>query len=161
MTSALQWPGHRMLALLDRWYLAVVFLQACWHKLLHPASFAVDVATYGILPLALVNPVAIILPWVELAAGIMLLTGWRARAGALLVAAMMLIFIAALGWALATGLDIGCGCFAAQGLEEDPISGWTLLRDLGWLAAAIYVFLVDAWPIGLDSWTKRRAERDA
>lgn len=155
MSPWLNWPGHAVLGLALRWYLGLVFVTACWHKLLHPASFAMDVATYGILPLALVNPTAIILPWVELAAGIMLIIGYRARVGALLAAAMMLVFVAALGVALARGLDISCGCFASQGLADDPISGWTMWRDLGWLAAALYVFLLDRRPLGLDAWKVR------
>ena len=154
--NLINWRGHAFLALFVRWYLGLVFLTACWHKLLHPASFALDVATYGILPLALVNPTAIVLPWVELVAGIMLCIGYRARAGALLVVAMMLVFIAALVLALVRGQDISCGCFASQGLEEDPISGWTVLRDLAWLAAALYVFIFDRHPLGLDAWLARR-----
>ena len=158
MMNLINWRGHPLLALFLRWYLGLVFLNACWHKLLHPASFALDVATYGILPLALVNPTAIILPWVELAAGIMLLIGYRARAGTLLVIVMMLVFIAALVLPLAQGLEISCGCFASQGLEEDPISGWTVLRDLAWLTAALYVFTFDRRPLGLDAWLTRRRD---
>jgi len=161
MGSFLAWRGHALLALPARWYLGAVFLGACAHKLLHPAAFALDVATYGLLPLALVNPVALLLPWVELAAGLQLGLGLRARAGALLAAAMMVAFIAALLWALAQGLHIPCGCFASQGLAEDPISGWTLLRDLGWLALAVYVFLLDRCPLGVDAWRARRSPAHA
>ena len=82
--------------------------------------------------------------------------GFRARAGALLVTAMMLVFIAALVLALNRNLEISCGCFASQGLENDPISGWTALRDLAWLAAALYVFIFDRHPLGLDAWLERR-----
>ena len=156
MMNLIDWRGHAFPALLLRGYLGLVFLNACWHKLLHPASFALDVATYGILPLVLVNLTAIILPWVELVAGIMLCIGCHARAGALLVVAMMLVFIAALMLALAQGLDISCGCFASRGLEDDPISGWTVLRDLAWLTAGLYVFIFDRHPLGLDAWLARR-----
>lgn len=152
MTAILEWMGHRWIGLLARVYLALVFLVACWHKIRHPDAFAVDVATYQILPLALVNLVAITLPWVELGAGVMLLVGFRARAGALMVTGMMLVFLAALIVALARGLDMSCGCFASQGAAEDPISYRTVLRDLGWLALAVYVLLLDRQPLGLDSW---------
>ena len=156
MRALAEWRWHPRLALVARLYLGYVFLAACWHKLLHPAAFALDVATYGILPLGLVNLTALVLPWVELAAAAMLIAGWRARAGALLAAAMMVVFIAALAAALAQGLDIACGCFASQGLEEDPISGRTVLRDLGWLATALYVWLYDRRPLGVDAWLERR-----
>jgi len=152
----LAWRGHPWLALPARLYLAAVFLLACWHKLVHPGSFAMDIATYQILPLALVNPMAIALPWVELVAGLMLLVGLRARAGALLVAGMMLMFTVAIALALWKGLDMSCGCFASQGAVDDPISGLTILRDLGWLALAVYVFVFDHTPLGLDGWLRRR-----
>ncbi len=150
------WPGHSYLALAARLYLAYVFLAACWFKILDPASFAVDVATYQFLPLALVNLFAIVLPFVELAAGVQLLIGFRVRAAALLVAGMMAMFMVALGFALAKGLDLSCGCFASAGANEDPISVFTVLRDAGWLALALYVLVFDRRPLGLDRFWPRR-----
>lgn len=156
MTAFLNWNGHRWLGLAARLYLAWVFLLACWHKILHPEMFALDVATYQILPLWAVNATAIVLPWVELGAGLMLVAGFKARAGAVLVSGMMVVFIVALGIALANGLDMSCGCFASQGAEEDPISYMTVLRDLGWLALGLYVVFLDRVPLGLDSWMEKR-----
>ena len=145
----LAWRGHAILGLLARLYLGGLFVYAAWHKLLHPATFALDVATYQILPLALINLAALILPWVEVVAGAMLVTGFRTRAAALLIAGMMVVFMAALASALGRGLDMSCGCFAAQG-SADPISGWTMLRDASWLALALYVLIFDRRPLGAD-----------
>lgn len=152
MTGArvLDWKGHAFLALPIRIYLAAIFLLACVHKIADPHAFAIDVATYQILPLGLVNLVALVLPWVELVAALMLLLGVRVRAGALLVAAMMAVFLAALTIALSKGLQMSCGCFASQGAAEDPISYKTVLRDLAWLALAAYVLVFDARPLGLE-----------
>jgi len=151
------WKGHAPLALAARVYLAAIFLIACWHKILDPHAFAIDVATYQILPLWAVNPVALVLPWVELAAGLMLLLGLRVRAGALLVAGMMAVFLAALSIALAQGLQMSCGCFASQGAAEDPISWKTLVRDLSWLALAGYVVVFDARPLGIERLRRARS----
>jgi putative oxidoreductase len=151
------WPGHRWLALAARVYLGVVFLMACWHKILSPEVFAVDVATYQFLPLALVNLFALVLPWVELLAGVMLVIGLRTRAGASLVVLMMIAFMVGLFHALALGLDMSCGCFASSAATgEDAISGWTLLRDAGWLALGVYVLVFDRRPMGLDGWLVTR-----
>jgi putative oxidoreductase len=144
------WPYHDWLALPIRWYLAWVFIYACWHKIAFPAQFALDVATYDILPLFLVNPMAIVLPYVELAAGILLVLGWRTRGAALMVTGMMVMFVVAIAIALARGLDMSCGCFASQSLEEDPISRFTVLRDLGWMSLGLYVAVFDRRPLGLD-----------
>ena len=160
MKSLLDWRGHAVLALAARLYLGTIFVLACWHKLAEPGAFAIDIATYQILPLALVNPMAIVLPWTELAAGVMLLVGFRARAAALLVAGMMTMFSVAIGVAVAKGLDMSCGCFASQGTAEDPISWRTIVRDVGWLVLALYVLLLDRRPLGVNwLWARRSKER--
>ncbi len=153
--SLLDWKGHRLLALPARLYLGAVFLLACWHKLVDPQAFAIDVATYQILPLSLVNLTALCLPPIELAAGLMLVSGVRSRAGALLAAGMMVVFLAALSLAMAKGLELSCGCFASTGAAEDPISYKTLLRDGAWLVLAIYVVIFDRRPLGLESLLRR------
>jgi putative oxidoreductase len=146
----LDWRGHAVLALAARLYLGAIFLLACWHKLVEPEAFAIDIATYQILPLAVINPMAIVLPWVELVAGIMLIVGFRTRAAALLVGGMMAVFLAAISIALAKGLNMSCGCFASQGAAEDPISWRTIVRDSGWLLLALFVLFLDRRPLGLD-----------
>ncbi|MBN1336702.1 MAG: DoxX family membrane protein [Deltaproteobacteria bacterium] len=155
MSRFLDWNGHGWIALGLRLYLGVVFLLACWHKILHPASFALDVATYQILPLELVNLQALVLPWVELFVALMLVLGLRTRAAVLLVNAMMVMFMVALAIALARGLDMGCGCFASEG-GDDPITWRTLVRDGTWLAMGLYVQWLDRRPLGLDRLLTRR-----
>ncbi len=145
------------LAVPARWYLGVLFVGACLHKIAEPTSFALDIATYGILPLAAVNAVAIVLPWTELLAGAMLLLGWRAKPASLLVAAMMLVFLTALLVALGQGLDMSCGCFASQGADDDPISRATVLRDLAWLGLALFVLAFDRGLVGVDALRLRRS----
>ncbi len=71
--SFIDWRGHAWLALAARLYLGGIFLFAAAHKVWDPAGFALDVATYDILPLELVNLQAIILPWVEVVAALLLL----------------------------------------------------------------------------------------
>ncbi|RLE36091.1 MAG: DoxX family protein [Acidobacteria bacterium] len=146
------------LAVPARWYLAGVFVGACLHKIADPRSFALDIATYDILPLALINLIAITLPWIELGTGGMLFAGWRVRTASFLVAVMMAVFMLALLIALTRGLDMSCGCFASQGAEEeDPISSLTVLRDLVWFGLALFVFAFDRGRLGLDRWLQRRS----
>ncbi len=146
------------LAVPARWYLGLLFVGACLHKIADPQSFALDIATYDILPLVLINLAAITLPWIELAAGAMLLAGWRVRAGSLLIAGMMAVFLGALVIALARGLDMSCGCFASQGAEEDPISYLNILRDLWWLGLALFVLMFDRGLVGIDHRSQGRSE---
>jgi uncharacterized membrane protein YphA (DoxX/SURF4 family) len=144
------------LAVPARWYLGALFVGASLHKIAEPGAFALDIATYDLLPLGLVNLAAIVLPWVELVAGALLLVGFRVRPAALLVTGMMAVFLAALVIALARGLDMSCGCFASQGAEEDPISRLTVLRDLAWLGLSLLVVIGDRGLVGVDGWLARR-----
>lgn len=154
------WRGHQGLGLIARLYLGLVFVTACWHKILSPEIFALDVATYQLLPLAAVNGFALALPWIELLAGVMLILGFRARAAALLVVLMMLSFILALLWALYLGLDMACGCFASQAAAtDDPISWHTLVRDGFWLTLGLYVLTLDREPWGLDRVLPSKADK--
>ena len=159
MTRLLRWPGHAWISLPVRLYLAWVFILACLHKIADPYQFAIDVATYQFLPLWAINAMAIVLPWTELFVGVLLVVGWKVRPAALLVAGMMVMFMVALAWALAHDLQMSCGCFASQAMEEDAISGKTVLRDTGWLLLACYVVLLDARPLGVDRWLAARARR--
>jgi len=155
MKGLLCWPGHAWLALPARLYLGYVFILACAHKIADPGAFALDVATYQLLPLSLVNITALVLPWIELLAGNMIVIGFRTRAAALLIAGMMVVFMVALAWALHLDLDMSCGCFASSS-DADPISGMTMLRDGGWLALALYVLIFDRGTgPSLDGWLKR------
>ena len=138
------------LAVPVRWYLGVLFVGACVHKIAEPASFALDIATYDILSLAAINLMAIGLPWIELIAGVMLIVGWRVRGSSLVITGMMLVFLVALCIALTRGLDMSCGCFASQGAEDDPISRMTVLRDLVWMGLCIFVLAFDRGLVGLD-----------
>lgn len=161
MRRLVLWRGHAWLALPARLYLAWVFIYACIHKIAHPGTFALDIATYDVLPLELVNPLAITLPWVELGAGVLLVLGWRSRGAALAVVGMMVMFMVAIAMALAAGLDMSCGCFASQAMEDDPIGGWTLVRDSAWLLLGLYVFVFDRRPLGLDGWLAKRRRNHA
>jgi putative oxidoreductase len=143
--------GSQWLLLAARVYLGLVFVFASWHKIMAPGTFALDVATYQFLPLWATNGFALVLPWVELLAGVMLILGLRARAAALLALCMMVSFIVALIWALYLGLDMACGCFASQAATtDDPISWYTMVRDLIWFLMALYVVTLDRAPLGLD-----------
>lgn len=149
---------HCWIALPLRGYLGIIFIWASLHKIVDPASFALDIATYEILPLALINPMAIVLPWVELIAGLGLVLGLATRACALLISGMMTLFLIAVIIAFVKGIETSCGCFASASLKEDPISAMTILRDSLWLAMAIYLTAFDRCPLTLAAiWRRRKA----
>lgn len=149
---------HPWLALALRLYLGGLFVYASMYKISHPAVFAETIAAYQMVPHMLVNPMAAVLPWLELACGLLLIAGVRSKAACVLIMAMLVMFIVALVWVLVMDIPIGCGCFTGQ---EDEAGIMTVLRDLAWLAMAAHVYRYDS-AVQLERrflWTIERAAR--
>lgn len=129
-----------VLAVGCRWLLALVFLAAALPKLFTMETFAANVGAYGIVPDAMVTPVAITIVLLEIVAGVGLLLK---RQGALwLSSALMLIFIGVLSYGIWLGLDINCGCFnSTDGQMGGSSSLWTaLVRDIVLMVPLTYLF---------------------
>jgi uncharacterized membrane protein YphA (DoxX/SURF4 family) len=94
-----------------RFLLGAVFLLSGALKLADPKAFAQAVEGYGIVPggLALVA-VALTIPALEIAAGAGVL--FDRRPGYRLMAALLVLFLAVLGFGIAQGLDVECGCLS-------------------------------------------------
>lgn len=123
-----------------RWTLGVVFIYAGTIKLLAPASFAVLLEAYGIIPDPLILLVAVVLPALEVAAGAGLLFDLRGSLS--FITGLLVLFSVITSYGIAMGLDVECGCFGPQDPEADAFHGLktTLLRDLVMLAAALSLF---------------------
>lgn len=137
-----------------RFYLALVFVTAGWGKIAAPHDFALSVATYQILPLALVNAFSIVVPWMEVLAGALLFFGFWTKPSSLVIFGLLSMFTTALIIALAKGLDIDCGCFASADAAEE-IGYATLVRDLIWLFIAIFLLLCDTGRFAVDGLLRR------
>lgn len=157
-------PAHGWIGLVARLWLGAVFLAAAWFKILHPATFALSVATYQILPLHYINAMAVLLPWLELNAGLALVLGLWTRPAALCVAGMTVLFLGALIVAIRGQIQMtSCGCFAPEAEAAMKTIGWGYVyRDMGYLGAALYVALLDDGRVGaaglIRRWRQRREE---
>ena len=130
----------RWRVLAARLILSGIFIYASLDKISHPAAFAKDVYNYQILPDALINLTALVLPWLELFLGLCLLAGIWLPGAVLTVNGLMVVFLAALVFNLARGLDINCGCFSTGSEAPAMSAGWYLLRDAGFLAVGIFLY---------------------
>jgi len=127
---------YRFFYHLTRLVLGAVFIYASLDKIFNPGAFAQTVFNYQVLPGALVNLTALILPWLELILGAgLLLNRWMQGASSL-AAVLMTVFIGLILFNLARGLDISCGCFSTS-LEKGPMDMMTLFRDILFLIVAI------------------------
>lgn len=156
-------PAHAVLGIPCRIWVGLVFLAAAWHKILEPGSFAFSIAAYQILPLPYINGLAITLPWLELVAALTLIAGLWTRASALCMAGMNVMFIAALVMAIRSQVEMtSCGCFATDAEAAMKTIGWDYVyRDIGYLAASLYVALFDGGRIGLDGLLAARRRKHA
>ena len=130
--------------------LGVVFVAAAIPKIADPPAFAHMIYNYRLLPGSLINATALLMPWLELLAGLALILGvWR-REAAVVVGVMLVVFLVAIGVNLARGHAVDCGCFdvrSAGKSREELLSEMrmVLLRDVGLLLLAAQV-LVAAGP---------------
>jgi putative oxidoreductase len=125
--------------LVARILLALVFLTAGFAKLYSPVDFSDVLASYRILPLALISFVAVSLPLFEILCGLAVLTGFYGRAGALGMVLMLAVFLLAAFSAMLRGLSVNCGCFGDMSWLESN-TRLALLRDftLFFLSAFLY-----------------------
>ena len=119
--------------------LGLIFLFACYDKILHPGEFAEVVYNYRLLPDSLVNVAATLLPWVELALGLCLMFNVWIPGAVVLGNLLLLAFFSALVFNLARGLDVSCGCFSTAPGEE-AIGYFTVIRDMSFLLVSGYLF---------------------
>lgn len=119
-----------------------VFVYAGAVKAWDPAAFLLDIRSFELLPDPWAAWLAMSLPWLEIFAGLAVMTGLLRAGGLLLLNACLLGFLAAILIAWARGLDIRCGCFGSGGSSE-------------------YVELVvrDLALLGLGLWLARRQKR--
>ena len=118
MNAVLNWLAVPAVSRITRITIGLVFVIAALGKIGDVAWFAQQVHNYRIAPGWAENAVAIMLPWIELLAGLALVLGIRARAGGVIVLALMIFFTLAVAAAWARGLDFRCGCFGKIGASS-------------------------------------------
>ena len=123
--------------LLARVPLVVVFLAAGLGKLADPIGSREAMIAFGV-PSRLVRPAALFLPFLEIAVAIALLFVGGVRWGALGALALLVLFIAGIGYNLALGRRPNCHCFGQ--MHSAPIGSGTLVRNI--VLAAVATFIV-------------------
>ena len=130
--------AHPWLTIRVQIALGLFFVIAALPKIVDPPSFAHMIYNYRIVPPALLNFMALVMPWIELLSGLALILGiWRGTARTI-IGAMLLTFIIAISINLAVGNAIDCGCFdvsSAGKTREERLADMKLVifRDLGML----------------------------
>jgi uncharacterized membrane protein YphA (DoxX/SURF4 family) len=128
--------------------LGAVFLYAAFPKIREPREFTRIVYHYRLvgpnhtLSPAVANVFSVTLPWVEAAVGLALVVGLWRREAALVTAALLVMFMGAVGWAMAQGIDVeNCGCFSVSAAAgAGRAAGWKLIAgDAAMLIVAVWL----------------------
>jgi uncharacterized membrane protein YphA (DoxX/SURF4 family) len=126
--------------------MAAVFIAAALPKIRDPDLFAAAIFNYKMLPPWGVNTLALVLPWLELAIGVLLALGVWVRASAAWMVVLMIAFMTAFVSATARGLDIACGCFEVAEGAKPTSPWWVVLRDSAMLGAAVVLWRFGGGP---------------
>ena len=139
--SILNWLQSDWLTVRVQIALGAIFVAAALPKIADPPAFAHMIYNYKVLPGPLINISSLMLPWLEIIAGLALILGvWRTAARNI-IAAMLVVFIVAITFNLLRDNAIDCGCFdvsAAGKTHEERLHDMrmVILRDIGMLLMA-------------------------
>lgn len=102
-----------------------------------------------------VTVVGTVQPFLEIAVGLMLITGLFTRVNAALGTLAMIIFIAGIIWAWSQGLQIDCGCFTiggelAEGEETKYVQD--IIRDLIFGICGLWSWIRPTSVLAIDNW---------
>lgn len=100
---------------------------------LRAGRFVADLEAYRLVPPALVGPLAAVLPWVEVVAGLVLCSGVDTTPSLWVVDGLLTLFSVAMVVNLARGRRVSCGC---QGTSR-PISWPLVARNLALIGLTV------------------------
>ena len=140
------------LTLLSRLILGGVLLVAGGLKVGTPQKSAMSVRAYEVLPIDIANFFGYVLPWFEVAVGLLLIAGAAVKICAVMGGVTMFIFIIAISQAWARGLSIDCGCFGGGGAIDPSETKYLseIIRDIAFLALAVFLYRFPKGRFGLD-----------
>lgn len=133
--DSLVWGGRALLA--------AVFATAGISKLMDRAGSQKSLVDFGVPP-SLTRPLAWALPIAELVGAALVMPAATARGAALLLLALLLLFIAGIGVNLARGRTPECHCFGQ--LHSAPVGWQTLVRNTVLAAMAVLVISYQPQP---------------
>lgn len=113
------------------------FLYASMSKIPYPAQFAEATANYRLVPYWLINPVAVVLPWIEFVCGLFMVIGFTSRASTVLIGLLLVVFNVMVLINMYRGAPISCGCYDTVG---EPIGWRKIIENMVLLIFTIHVY---------------------
>jgi len=107
---------------------------------MHPLAFAQVIHHYRLTPPDLINFFAVILPWMELLAGLLLIIGYRVKGSSLLISGLLIFFGALLTITAIRGINVACGCFSTSTAVKSNLV-LRIIEDIGMLLLGLHILL--------------------
>lgn len=139
---------NQYVLLILRLVVGYIFISYGVGKISNPEKFAGEIANYSLLPEVFLNLFALILPWVEVIVGVLISLGVRVKASSLVSSSLMFMFILAVIWAMAMGLDINCGCSTTN---PQKVGLPKLIENLLLFLASIVLFIFPSTRFSFDN----------
>lgn len=138
---------NQKVLLLFRIVIGIIFILAGIEKIANPEGFAISIENYKVLPVQIVNLLAIPLPWIELIPGLFLLFGISVKENSLIINSLLIVFIILVLTAVLRGLDIECGCFGT--FDGHKVGVLKISENTILLLMGIAVYYFDKDPISI------------
>jgi uncharacterized membrane protein YphA (DoxX/SURF4 family) len=126
------------LIFVSRLIIGGLFIYASVDKALHPLGFAQVIHNYRLFPPSLINIAAILLPWVEVLAGVLIIIGYKVRGSNLILGGLLVIYIMMLSITAYRGININCGCFSTSATVKSNLIA-DILRDVVFLIFSLHI----------------------
>lgn len=115
-----------------------IFIWAGVLKIINPLEFVSDIMNYRVFSREVAFLAALILPWVEVIAGLFLIAGIFQRGASFILSAMLFVFMVLVAVTIFRGINIECGCFGQVSRE---VNLQLLFIDAVLFAGAFFLFI--------------------
>lgn len=132
--------GNEIILLVLRIGFGLLLIAASVEKLLHPMDFAEAVDNYRVFGVWLSRWAAVFMPYLELFAGLCLLSGIWLDAAVSINALLMVAFLILILQAFFRNLDIHCGCFTPKG--ESKIDAFKIIQNILFAAGSAVLWIL-------------------
>jgi uncharacterized membrane protein YphA (DoxX/SURF4 family) len=124
---------------ISRLILGAIFIYASFDKALNPLAFAKVIWNYRVTPPGLINIAAVILPWIELLAGVLLVFGFKVRGANLIINGLLVFYIVLFMVTAIRGINVACGCFTTSTTAKSNLI-LRIIEDIGMLILGMHIF---------------------
>jgi uncharacterized membrane protein YphA (DoxX/SURF4 family) len=131
-----------------RLVVGAILIAAGVSKAGHAAEFAAQIAAFRLVPEAVIAPMAVELPYIEIIVGVLLIAGAFTRLAAWVAVLLLATFDVAIASAVVRGMSVSCGCF---GPNDKTVTTWAeVARDAVFVLLALAVALRPPGMLAID-----------